>query len=258
LVPRAGVTYVDGPFHSKLLYSQTYRKPMLGNNSYSVYGMNAADPLRPTKITPEKGDVAEFETGYRFSSRLSTTFNLFYQKISNTITFNNSSTTGNFYFFNGSELGTWGGEIEAKYNSASYKSLLNFSYNKLAESSYTWYLTYPTADNLVGQPDYKIYTNHSYSFRENWSAQISAMFLARQKAARCGATVASCGIIDLDPQLLLGAGILWDGITNMNVGLSIHDALNTRQKIVDAGFYSSNAPINYKGREISLDLAYRF
>ena len=265
LVPRAGVTFVKDKFHAKLLYSQTYRAPTVMNAASSLYGLDPTKPNRPTKLTPERGQVLELENGYEFTNDLSATVNLFYQKLSNTLQF--TAVSGVDYFTsNGPEIGSWGSEAEVKYHSQKYKGWFNVSYNKLAEAGTTpgstGYLTPPNQDSMLGQPDYKFFTSHSYSITRKISVQASALFLTKKLAEFVrdpNDPVDPQYVSVLAPQLIVGMGMLWDEpIKNLNVGVSVHDLFDQKQRLAMAYTHGLHDPHQYKGTEVSVDLGYKF
>ena len=99
-VPRIGITKVIRKAHFKLLYSKAYRSPSIENIRL---GQN---------IEPEQTSVAEFETGYQFSSNSYLTANIFDITTRDAIVyFYDRGTEG---YHNSGSTGTRGFEVDYK------------------------------------------------------------------------------------------------------------------------------------------------
>lgn len=258
IVPRFGVTWVNGPVHGKLIHSVTYRPPSLGQNALNTFGMDSSKPWRPTRVTPERGSVTEMEWGYRFSSSLNGSINLFYNKLENMIEFK-TPLYSDYYTQNGGTLGTWGAETEWNLIFRRYRGLLNISYHKLAEAGSDTYLTPSNNKVLLSQPDFKVYTNSSWNLNSHWSAQGNLLFVSKRSAQYYDVSGSDPTMYEgWEPaQIITGVGLLWRRPTeDIDLEFSIHDLFNQRLRLV-SGQRDGADPLQYKGREVSVKFNYR-
>ena len=89
LNPLSGITYLNNDFHSKQLYSEAFRAPLVGNNAFSRYGFDPNKSWRD-EVRPEKTKVLELEFGYRFSEQAQLTVNFYDQVVDDVIEFASS------------------------------------------------------------------------------------------------------------------------------------------------------------------------
>lgn len=115
-VPRIGITKVIHKAHFKLLYSKAYRSPSIENIRL---GEN---------IDPEQTSVAEFESGYQFSSNSYLTANIFDVTTRDAILYYYDRGTEGYH--NSGSTGTRGFEID-------YKIKSNFGYADFNVGFYT-------------------------------------------------------------------------------------------------------------------------
>lgn len=115
LVPRIGLTRVWDNFHFKTLYSLAFRTP-------SIENMNVSPGIKS-----EQTRVAEIEVGLRLASRSYLTANVYDISTSNTILFYYDDNLEDQYK-NERLTGTRGFEIEYKWKSEGWYTLLNYSY----------------------------------------------------------------------------------------------------------------------------------
>ena len=268
--PRLGLTYVNGPFHSKFLLANAFRAPLFGNNAVSSWGFNPLKPWRED-VKPEKAQVAEIELGYLYSENISVVVNIFNQQVKDVIEFKylsaaETGSTADLFSANGGTISTYGSEFELKYKQKGrYSGLLNFSFVQLGEKGGTTYLNYSTdsGDNnsrLLGVPSVKIYTNHSFSISDRVSFQFNALYLAEKDAERFGdPNLTYMEQYKIPAQTILGIGMIWSKVAkNTDVSVVIHDLTDEQMKLVTPYKDSGFAPITWKGREVLSAVTYSF
>ena len=109
-----GITKVIKKAHFKLLYSTAFRKPSIENIRLGE------------SIQPEKTNVAEFETGYKFSDHSYLTANIFDITTHNAIVY--FYEDGNEGYHNSGSTGTRGFEIDYKIKSIFGYTDMNVAY----------------------------------------------------------------------------------------------------------------------------------
>lgn len=255
--PRLGFTYLDGDFHAKLLYSEAFRAPLNANNSDNIYGWEPSQSQRPNDVVPEKTKVVELEVGYQFSPRILGTFNIFDQKVNDVIEFKYDST---LFSANGGKMGTRGAELELKGIYDSYKGLINVSIFQLTDKGATTYIALHDSDKIMGAPELKIYTRHSFEFSDNFSAQFNVLYLSEKPAmvkqyASSSSDTAATGMVDA--QTLFGVGAIYKTTEDLELILSVNDVSNERLLLVTPYIDGGNDDFEYKGREVTLSLNYK-
>lgn len=267
LSPRLGLTYEQGGFFSKLLYSAAFRAPLYANNVQVRAGFDPAKPWR-SEVKAESTRVFELEVGKEVTRNLFGTINIFHQTVNNIIEYRWQPDYEDVYSDNGGKIGTDGLETEWKFKKDRYQGLLNVSYltpklyadptNEFAYAANPQggdtYLAIHAPDELLGVPTVKVYTNHYYDITKKLSVQANLLYLTAKNAmSGWGET------ITIAPQTIIGIGMIYKSILKgMDVSFSAHDIFNRRLKLVVPYYDSGQDILNYKGREISVDVRYIF
>jgi outer membrane cobalamin receptor len=113
--PRLGVTAILNNFHFKLLYSKAFRAPSVENINLNQ------------QIKPENTRVIEFETGYKITSNMFITANIFDITIKHPIIYVYNPETEYENYLNYDSTGTRG--LELQYNIVYSKFSANLSYS---------------------------------------------------------------------------------------------------------------------------------
>ncbi len=263
--PRIGATYVTDKFHAKLLYSSAFRAPLMANNAWSKFGLDPTKPWR-TDVKPEKTEVVELELGYKLIDNLYASANVFYQKVQNIIEFRYNVKDDDLFSNNGGTIATYGLETEVKYVTPLYRGMFNLSlvapqlfddpanvFVHNAKGGDT-YLALHAHDELMGVPNLKIYTSHSFVVTPDISLNANMLYLSPKNAMTDFGKTAT-----LPAQILVGGGIIIDNVANnLNIGISVHDLFNQRLNLVTPFYDSGYDTYFWKGREISIALRYTF
>lgn len=275
LNPRIALNAYGDMFFFKLIYSSAYRAPLVANNAFSRYGLNPDTALnsRPIEgVKPEDTKVFEMEVNCKIQDAFIMTLNAFYQEVNNIIEFRYNYLNDDLYSDNGGKIGTYGGEFELKYLNKKYKAVGNISWAKPRffknnnEWAYSYedarggdtYITpdnedgYPTNLHLLGLPEIKVYSNHTFIFSKNISASFNGLYLSERWAYDGSAKSKR-----IESQVIFGVGLEYqnDFLTLM---LSVHDIFNQRQDIATSWYDGGYDILHYKGREISLGMRFKF
>lgn len=136
-VPRLGLTYVNGPFHYKLLASRAFRAPSITSIGISP------------DIEPELAEVFEIEIGRRIGFDSLIQLNLFSNKLEDVITYDDDLVE----FFNEGEVHTLGAELEYRYEPDWGFVALNYSQHWLEKNTVIDFQAFrydPETDTEIG------------------------------------------------------------------------------------------------------------
>ncbi len=151
--PRIGLTKCFGRLHTKLLFSQAFRSPALGNiESNKKYSDNNSD------LEPEKTGVVEFEAGYKLNKDMAITANIYYINIDKPIVYSDNT------YNNKDQTGTKGFELEYRirknwgYINANYSYYSAQGINKVTD-----YAVPDAKGSLLATPQHKVALNGSFN-----------------------------------------------------------------------------------------------
>ena len=170
-VPRIGLTYVHGPIHYKTLLSRAYKSPTL-----LIYGTS---PI----ARPEKVRVAEVEVGYRFHDRTQLKFNVFNNKITDTLVY--SETLDSSQWFNEGVTDITGAELELRTNFTRGFIVANVSRHWLNENTIGSYQifsydaatdTFAPLEKLFGAAERKITLRGKYQVLPDLSVSAGMVY----------------------------------------------------------------------------------
>ncbi len=168
--PRIGITKVIGDFHTKLLYSQSFRSPVTFNFEYKL----------ENKLDPEKTNVLEMEFGYKATDNLLLTANCYYLTIDKTIVYK-VLPDGSEGYINAGKTGTLGMEFESKYLNDWGTVNLNYSFNTAHGKNEINDYKVPENDNvLLGMPQHKVTLNSSINIARGFSVNPSIVFMSER------------------------------------------------------------------------------
>ena len=266
LSPRLGLTWVRDRWHWKLLSQQAFRAPLIANNAFSRFGYDPSKPHREP-VTSETIAVHEFELGYLATPQLFISGNLFYQTVDNIIEFRYNPVADDLYSDNGGRFGSYGAELEARYQRQPWRVVVNLSYAtpKLydEDNPYAYasdpqggdtYLALHQPEQLIGIPSRKFFGNLQYQFSDRLRGFVNLLWLDEKNAAAeqpFGVTVT------LPAQTLMDLGLHYD-LPTWSLSLTVHDIGNERLNIVTPYYDSTFDTLAYKGRELSLDWRLQF
>ncbi len=261
--PRFGLTGKFGALNSKVIYSEAFRAPLIGNNAYSQYGIDPNKSWREDVI-PEKTKVWELELAYKITDRFLVTTNIYDQKIDKVIEFffnpdvgdldEEGNYQGDTYSKNGGSMGTRGIEAEFKYLGNSYRATFNFSKSQLTADTAASYIAAHRKVTL-GIPDTKAYLNFSYSLDSKYALNFNQIYIgpvANEEADRVTKDLPAQNLTDLGLQLKKTE-------SGFEGSLNVHDLFDKGQEIATA-YYTDGytGKFRWKGREVALNAAWNF
>lgn len=178
-VPRLALTKVMDRFHVKALASAAFRAPSIYNitlneEARALHGINMA------KMEPEKTTVFEIEAGYKFSSKLFFTANVFDIKIEDPIVYVWDDEYEIEYYENMDKTGTQGFELECKYSDDWGYLNFNYSYYKVNENKVEDYSVLGNEDMLLGFPAHKAVLNTCIKITESFNVNPSIIYLGER------------------------------------------------------------------------------
>ncbi len=258
--PRLGLTASIDKFHSKLIYSEAFRAPTTGNNTYSYYGIDPAKPWREDVI-PETVQVAELELGYKISPAFKIVSNVYQQTIRKVIEFYYDIDNDDTYSRNGGKMGSQGIELENSYLSTDFDAKLSLSYSKLTDKTAVTYIA-RHRDAVMGVPDSKASLHLSRKLTPALRANVNQLFvgkIATMAVKNCESESDTTCTHDTKVQNVTDVGVQYNepGST-LELALNIQDAFN-QGLLVATGYLDSGADdFKWKGREVSLNTSYKF
>jgi outer membrane cobalamin receptor len=254
-VPRLGLTYVDGPFHYKLLASRAYKSPPV-----VTLGITP-------DIKPEEAQVLELEIGHLIGDKSLVRLNLFTNTLENVITYDD--TAGQFS--NEGDVKTRGAELEFRYQDTLGFAALSLSHYVLVESDITSYQAFDYdadldeltgLDNLLGAAEVKVAAYGEYRITDQISINPSLIYLGERYTIGqiLGETPeASFGYYTkLDPDVIANLYVRYRnlGVPGLNASLGVYN-ITDGDNITPTGFVADEIPTtNGIGRRIDLKLDY--
>ncbi len=242
-VPRIGVTKIIRSAHFKFLYSMAYRTPSIENIRL---GQN---------IDPENTNVAEFETGYKFSENSFITANVFDITTHNAIEY--------FYindvegYRNSGSTGTRGFEIDYKFkNSFGYVDF-NVAYYTARGKEKSDSYSVGNDDMLLAFPGFV--ANSILNLRLNDKISISPSL------SRIGKRYAISGVDaegistyrKLKPEVLINAfvGLQHPKLKGLNASIGCANIFNANAAFIQP-YNSNHAPLPGRSREFRIIIRY--
>ncbi len=255
--PRVGITGIINAFHYKLLYSQAFRSPSVENIS-----------LNPD-IVPEKTSMIELETGFRLTSNIFLTANIFDITIKDPIVYiyfpgteEQDYSDESEAYENFSRTGTRGLEVECKTVYNRFFANINYSFYTAAGKNKV--LVYDAINEnlsvnrnaLQGFPQHKFSFHGGYNILDNLIISVNAVWEGEKYGMFESDSVQSL----LSSTLSLNAFIEFREIagTGLSAGLGVHNILDEDIWFIQPYGSSGNAYYPYPdaGREIMFRLRY--
>jgi outer membrane cobalamin receptor len=250
--PRIGFTKCFERLHAKLLFSQAFRSPALGNiNSYEY---NNPD----SDLKPEKTRVIEFEAGYKLSKDMSLTANIYYINIDKPIVYAEATYT------NKDQTGTKGFELEYRirknwgYVNANYAYYTAEGINKVLE-----YTVPNNKGSLLATPQHKINLNGSFNLTKKMTINPTMTYLGERYGN--GDAVFNeeaqnweLPIVKIKPTLLTNIFLNYRDvlINNLNIGVGCYNLLDTEHTFIQA-YTGGSQPMPSQTREFIIKLSYK-
>lgn len=239
VLPRAALTKVFGRFHAKLMYSWAYRAPVISNLD--------VNPL----IKPELVTVTEAELGMQITDKMFVTINVFDNKVSNPIVFNQLNDIENYV--NDDRSGTRGGEFEFRVKNKVGYFTANYSYYQTHKQRVDIYRV-PVNPNLtLAFPAHKVTVTGSVNITKKIS--INPVFVLYSE--RYGYNSLE-QLYRVKPTCLLSAYINYENVLNgLSIGAGVFDILGQNYQFIQA-HRSFSDPLPGPSREYMVRLRYKF
>ncbi len=247
--PRLGITRVFDKLHFKLLASEAFRAPSVGNIDVS------------NNLKVERTLVLETEIGYKINDNMFVTGNIFDISITNPIIYydddNPASVPGtDWYYKNSPKQGSDGFELEYRYKYVWGFSTINYSFYTDKWKSIPENYQVPGNPNAVlGLPQNKFTLLSSFKFNNNIYITPSVIY----SGLRYGYPLSDIVINKYDPSILLNLNFSFNNIVTkgLNLDLGAFNILNDKSVLLQP--YNGGYP-PYPGmeREFVARLTYNF
>ena len=250
--PRLGVTTILNNFHFKLLYSKAFRTPSVENINLNQ------------QIKPENTQVIEFETGYKITSNMFLTANIFDITIKHPIIYIYNPETGDENYLNYDSTGSRGLELQYSIVYSGFSANLSYSYyNSRGKNTVDPYKVYSPEGNLKsnilqGMPAHKFTLSGSYNFTENLSLSPSIVLWGSRYGFINNDTVQQkVGPMATINLFLYKKNIFTQGLS---IGIGIYNITNSDMSYIQPYGTSENVEKPYPGtsREYLVKVDYNF
>jgi outer membrane receptor for ferrienterochelin and colicin len=292
-VPRLGLTkkLPDNKWHFKLLLSNSFRAPSIGNvvNSFTgryTFSNDSTSVILERGIKPERTFVFEAETGYQINSQMIITANIFDMTIRDPIVYYyyQDSTVREVFgaeagvdvYSNFSRTGTRGFELDYRFKTKQGSFSTNYSFYSVASkpriSAYSVSTfkripeerTVVNTKQVLGLANHKVNLNATYYFTEGFSANLTATLYGK----RYGYDVlfTGAGKNDVDGQLvrrppvaLFNLYFHYEGLftRGLRAGAGVYNLFNSKYEFLEPNF-ALNTPLAGPSREILFKASYSF
>ena len=252
IAPRLGITRVINRLHFKLLASQAFRSPAIGNIDVS------------TNLKVEKTFVLEAEVGYKINENMFITGNIYDISITNPIIYFDENAVNaipgtTWGYNNASKQGSNGIEFEYRYRYVWGFSTLNYSYYTTKWKANPDYYMVPGQPNTVlGLPQNKITLLNSVKLSDKINLAGTFIYSGVRYGYIQDATWNTV-IKEYSPALSLNLNLAFSNILvrGLNLDLGVYNILNDKSALIQpyAGGYP---PYPGREREFLVKLSYNF
>ncbi len=247
-VPRIALTKTIKNFHFKALYSSAFKAPVLENIDYN-------DSIKPENIS-----TTEFETGYKLSSKMWVTVNVFDQTIKNPIVYYSdaagSSISSSYQNFN--RASTQGLELEYRYKAKKAFATATYSYYQNKKTDVAYFIIPGKSSLLRGAPAHKVTLNGSVTIVKNFSVSPTVVFYS-PKYNYNQDTLGNITYNKYGSNLLMHLYFKYDNLLlkGLDVGFGVYNILEQNLFYVNAYSYNVKS-LPYTGREYLIKASYTF
>jgi outer membrane receptor protein involved in Fe transport len=249
-VPRVAITRIINNFHFKLLASEAFRSPSVGNIDVS------------SNLKVEKTLVFETEIGYKLNNNMFITGNIFDISITNPITYYSNGgeiPLLDWYYKNAVKQGSDGVELEYRYKYAWGSSAISYSfYTDKWKSIPDLYKAEGHANAVLGLPQHKFTLLNT--FRINNRANVSPSVV--YSGSRYGYVQDDSWntvIKKYDPSLMLNVNFSFDNFLTrgLTLDLGAFNILNQKSPLIQP-YNGGDPPYPGREREFLARLVYSF
>lgn len=244
IAPRAGLTYVQGAFNSKLLYGRSFRIPAAFQAYWSPL-------LNVSTLRPEIADSLELELGYKFNKQAQLKINPYFIQVREPITFVTQT------YINEGLIQSYGAEASLVYDTETHGGFLNFSYQKPSHKTSARYVTADRSD-FLGLPPVKLNLGAHYKLGD-FQFGPSVTYLSRRYGQSDAAGVAALTgttlieSVEYKPLLLFNLAVNWQASKKMLVSLTSHNLFGADYVLLQT-YYGGHAPLPAQDRDVRLEM----
>lgn len=253
LSPRVAFTNTLGDFHYKLLYSQSFRTPNIGN-----YVFNLARDIKP-----ERTKAYEIELGYQLTQNLSLTTNAFFLSTKGKFVYgvvNNQAMQYNAY----DKIKTAGVETELRWKEQWGYLTFNHSYSQMINNADTFKPiaqasnTVVDSDKALAFPAHKFTLNAHYEITRSFSVNPSLILTTSRYGYNAMDAQGNLELHKYSPEILGNLYFRYQDalFKGFDVGIGVYNLFNIQQNYIQPYNYG-HAPLPGQSREFIFKLSYQ-
>lgn len=250
--PRVAFTDTLGDFHYKLLYSNSFRTPTIGN-----YFLDSSH-----EIKPERTKNYEIELGYQLTKNLSLTSNAFYLSTKDKIIFgvvDNQAVQYNAH----DKIETAGVETELRWKDDWGYLTFNHSYSQMI-NNFNDFKPIQQANNTLANSDmslafpaHKFTLNGHYQITPALSVNPSLIFTTSRYGYNDLDTQGNLVLHKYSPEVLGNVYFRYQDafFKGLEIGLGVYNLFNTNQNFIQP-YNGARAPLPGQSREVIFKVSY--
>ncbi len=257
VVPRVAYTNsINDMVDVKLLASGAQRDPVMHNYDYNQ------------DIKPEFTWILESEIGVRPIPSLLLQSNVFWMQIKDAIVYSWDDPSGTNIYLNTSSMGSWGGELSARFISGDIDGHINYSFARNHGTIVENYVDPFNTDRKLAIPEHKITAAITYSIMDQLYVSPSVRYIGERSAVYAdwgdytdpddeNAWIEDYQYRELDPAVILDIVVVWNPLFMKEIELTgavynITDDMNE----MGQPYYGGDVPLPGGSREISFKIGY--
>lgn len=238
-VPRAGLTKAWDRFHTKFMYSESFRTPG---------GILANRLSEGESVDPETADNYEVEFGYKITDSSALLLNLYDMKFKDVIVYSSNPETGIGTYRNSGEFGARGVETEFRYQIAKKSSvILNYSFYKTSDNTVAIYEVPTDGDQFLGMPQHRANLYWNQNVTENFSVTPTISYYGERYGYAYDAAADEYALKKFDADTICNLNCRWTMTEAMELNFGVKDIFDAEYDYVGA-YSSSCAPLPSQSR----------
>ncbi len=245
--PRLAITRIFKNFHFKILASQAFRTPAVGNIDVS------------TNLKVEKTLVLETELGYKLNENMFITGNIYDISITDPIIYYDNGgdvPVTDWGYTNASKQGSNGLELEYRYKYLWGFSTINYSiYTDRWKTIPAYYSVPGNSDAVLGLPQNKFTILSSFKLSNNINIAPSVVYTSKRFGYALGDSV----VENYSPALLINLNLNVNNfiVNSLNLSLSAYNIFNQQVPYIEP-YNGGYPPYPGRNRELLARLTYNF
>jgi outer membrane cobalamin receptor len=244
--PRAGLTYVNGAFNTKLLYGRAFRIPLPWQAYSKVLTFNG-------DLKPEVADTTELEVGYKFTRHMVGKINTFFIDIKDPLVY----TGTNNRYQNFGDIESEGVEAELRATYSQFGGFANISYSRPGTHTSPGFVT-KSGKQFLASPPVKINLGTYYrtGIMEFSPSVTYLSHRAGQSIESANDPGGALGTTGYDALFIANLNIVArDVVKDFDVHLAVHNIFDSRYVLIQP-YYGAHAPMPAEDREIDLGVTW--